>query len=798
MPDKPEDKRIAVVQTCRYGDVCNMLPPLYALHEEGHEIHAYSSLDFCELYEACSYIHVHPIPINYHNLAIPFQQAKADGFTTIVVSQVDANPIPALVQCKNFILEQWARIHPRFLEKWNDLPLVFDKRDTEGEAETVQRLFSTCDSRPIILYNLEGHSSRWDQRRQFEKWMHATLGAAFNLVDISVRLKKVHHLLGVLEKGDLLITIDTLTTHLSYHSKIPTIALSLGSGKDGEIFGWYDSEPRQHWIARLTYRQALTLEGQEEIKAAIYHEFPSVSNILRFHHIVDWFLGNERDNARILNARKTWETLAEKESSYRLVLHELDIENQRTSKDVGDTKPLPFMCDIIDYACEDADDDDVVFWTNSDICLVPETIRELRKKLKNAPCCYSRRIDVQDAKKVRHLDDLALEIPYAGTDLFAFRVSWWVQHRHEFPDMIYAYDTFDAVMRWKILEHNIHAEMRPPVGYHEIHVRGVHMPNHLFDTPGRRHNHELCQQFCEENGYQKAISGLPGPNYHVKKDEEWGAIDAISGRHGEKLFLPFIGEVGWMIMHQMRLVHFTEAKSKIVCCKIGQEALFPSATDFFYDWESPDKESPVGTGKNYEWKDIRAKFPLALPVHTGGLSTHEEFKMISQGHKIPLTPRFKRDLAVDVCIGTRNLPLLPEKNYQHWQKLADTLTEMGLTFAVIGTRDSSYALKHMKYMSGDFGDWDAAIELLQNCNLFVSTDSGSAHLASVVDACPMIIQAVPKPPEETEWGFTTNWGWIRRMKKTASQRIVELGAEFWDDPQVLVSAVQAQFELVTV
>jgi hypothetical protein len=259
-----------------------------------------------------------------------------------------------------------------------------------------------------------------------------------------------------------------------------------------------------------------------------------------------------------------------------------------------------------------------------------------------------------------------------------------------------------------------------------------------------------------------------------------GRLDSAQGKTA--LFLPFLGEVGWLVMWHMRLVEFSTAARKIVCCHRGQECLFPSAAEFFYDWTNPIPDSlRAGTDRvERRWPRICDEFPHATPILAGGLSMEEELITVHIDRKIPITPRTRRGLKVDVCIGTRKREFLPAKNYPHWPRIAEALRAAGLTYAVIGSRESSYDLPGMTCMSADFGDWDAAVELLQNCRLFIGTDSGGAHLASIANGCPMIVQQVPDPHSGTTRCF------IPRMVQTSSHQVVHLPPETWDQPEVMI------------
>ena len=207
------------------------------------------------------------------------------------------------------------------------------------------------------------------------------------------------------------------------------------------------------------------------------------------------------------------------------------------------------------------------------------------------------------------------------------------------------------------------------------------------------------------------------------------------------LFLPHFGEFGHLVMTHLRIVHWHKASRKVVCCRPGQEVLFPSADSFITDYVDPVQDHcKVGSGRSglrgiASYIDLRRRFPELqnlAPIRAGGLTPEEELVAINPAKRIPFKP-IRRGFDVDVVIGTRKRDFCPEKNWPHWQAIADAMTSNGYSFAVIGARTTSIDLQGQVLHSGDY-DTDAAIELLENCRLFIGSDTGSAHLAATVGA----------------------------------------------------------------
>lgn len=208
------------------------------------------------------------------------------------------------------------------------------------------------------------------------------------------------------------------------------------------------------------------------------------------------------------------------------------------------------------------------------------------------------------------------------------------------------------------------------------------------------------------------------------------------------IFKPFTGEFGHEVMSHMRLVHWHRAAEKIVCCPPGHEVLYPSATSFVTDWTNPVPDAGrVSTIAHDvpEWPAIAARFADHVVVEgANGLSPEQQIFAVHPDQCIELSPK-RRGLTADIVFGVRHREFCPERNWDHWQTLAQAAREAGLSFAVIGDRATSFDLDGQIVHSGDF-DTDAAVELLQNCRLYVGTDSGGSHLAATVGARMLVFR----------------------------------------------------------
>ncbi len=206
------------------------------------------------------------------------------------------------------------------------------------------------------------------------------------------------------------------------------------------------------------------------------------------------------------------------------------------------------------------------------------------------------------------------------------------------------------------------------------------------------------------------------------------------------LFLPNAGEFGMRILTQVRMIHWHRASRKVVCCRPGEEVLFPSADEFVRDWDDPLEDARRGgSGPTSRWPKIEARYPDYNLVQTGGLTTVQERMSVNPELRIPFRPRL-RGLKADVVLGIRWRRFAEEKNWHHWQSVSDAIVDAGFTFAVIGRRPTTLDLPGQSHHSSDYADTDAAIELIQNCRLYVGSDTGTSHLAATVGADMLVFR----------------------------------------------------------
>lgn len=254
------------------------------------------------------------------------------------------------------------------------------------------------------------------------------------------------------------------------------------------------------------------------------------------------------------------------------------------------------------------------------------------------------------------------------------------------------------------------------------------------------------------------------------------------------LFAPDLSELGWKIMRHVRFVHSYRCKEKIVCCLPGEEGLYPSATHFFKDYVNtlPDElrgDSTDPTSKRHIAPIVaRASklWPNAVIVETQ-----------AEGTLMPVrfAPRLgpsKLLGSVDVVLGARRRTHIPERNWEHWQWLVDVLCARGLQVGVAGLQDTSWNL------DGVVNAWEhpggptaGCLELLDNCRLYVGTDTGVSHLAALMSV-PIVLFSHPT--------IYLQHKMVDEIRAGTAGRFTDLGVRGWEDHSLLANTISKELD----
>ena len=255
-----------------------------------------------------------------------------------------------------------------------------------------------------------------------------------------------------------------------------------------------------------------------------------------------------------------------------------------------------------------------------------------------------------------------------------------------------------------------------------------------------------------------------------------------------KIFLPYRGEFGWIIMShapQVKACH----DEKAVCCEPGNEALYPGVRDYWYVDRIADERRRYSLHHDADFvgeteKRVRefygAEHEYVVPDHTA----KREYFLPEPHEKVGVT--------CDVVVCPRRRLYGPDKNWEHWAALVERLQYDGYRVFAAGAPDSSYdvpcstAWQYRRHL-------DASIEAIRSARLVVATDNGVAHLA-VLCGTPLALISYRNgrvAPGEAEPGMPY-WGVkMDRYERENHRKVpITLMHNTWDDLDLVVQQVE--------
>ena len=242
-------------------------------------------------------------------------------------------------------------------------------------------------------------------------------------------------------------------------------------------------------------------------------------------HCVERHKQMDKDSERrVLQAQDSWVTLYK--TGQVLPAHVWEYE--RSSEQLGDSRRLPYLKDVLLAGLNGGSRNDFIFWTNDDSILHPRIGEHLLKLLCDKPAVSSFRINfhkgsIPDLDQPAHqllALSRALDPPGdidLGRDLFAFRKDWLREHWHEIPDFFLGELEFDLVMAYLIRKtygvvttkanmDKVISDCEIPKGWvlHEKHNRLWTSRNHEASS-AKAWNRKLATDFYLENDMNSLI-----------------------------------------------------------------------------------------------------------------------------------------------------------------------------------------------------------------------------------------------------------------------------------------------------
>lgn len=197
-----------------------------------------------------------------------------------------------------------------------------------------------------------------------------------------------------------------------------------------------------------------------------------------------------------------------------------------------------------------------------------------------------------------------------------------------------------------------------------------------------------------------------------------------------KAFLPYRGEFGFNVMAHAPQVHAALTPGvDVVFCEPGNEAMYPGAREYLHVSRREDSERRVYNEMDLLMWAMKQSYQL----YGDDVVCVSPDLDARRSYFVP-EPYKRRGITADVVICPRRRDYGSDKNWPHWQALADLLMHESSidTRTVVyaaGAPDSSYDIKcdglawdHKRFL-------DASIEAILSARLVIATDAGLAHLA---------------------------------------------------------------------
>lgn len=222
-----------------------------------------------------------------------------------------------------------------------------------------------------------------------------------------------------------------------------------------------------------------------------------------FHFYTDYEPSEQQARLRQQVAKATWATQFWTEIPIR------DQELPRLWEEEG--RKFPFVLDLFDFACNGKSDRDILIYTNADIAVLSTSALRVAEALQEIEACYSYRLDMHHGSPAVLPDEVVLKsaVGYAGSDLYGFRARWWRKFRKEMPDMIIAFEAWDAVLR-HLIEFSQPAKSvnLPNTHYHWKHGSFWENPLNRYRLKGQKRCLNLASDWLRRHGINPSRHGI--------------------------------------------------------------------------------------------------------------------------------------------------------------------------------------------------------------------------------------------------------------------------------------------------
>lgn len=399
----------------RFGDIIGILPMLHAESLRGSKSVLMVASEFQSVLDGVSYVDKVVYQGHHSEVGKAVDEAKSKGYEPMVLQLIgnreevmkhsfESNRIQPGNSEGSFDREPWRMAGKLQQLDWNNLPLVFDKRDREREATLLAKCGFRAAGRkkPVILLSLGGNTSPFPYADLMRKLL-STL-TKYRVVELP-QAECIYDLLALYEKADLLIANDSAPLHLAQACpKLPVFALTQDKPSYWHGSAW---KPNHYWYCRYHDWPMRAVEMLNEIDDVWGHtNVPesSLSLSLSVWSEYDGVANNHRGGNRLAIGTGT-----------------LGRDSFNTLKE---GKRFPYLKDVLMMAFKKAIKDET--W----IFIERANVKVNMGHVEVNPPFYSYRISKMEyGEQFRPI-----------VDVFCATKAWWKTKFKEIPDLIFGSD----------------------------------------------------------------------------------------------------------------------------------------------------------------------------------------------------------------------------------------------------------------------------------------------------------------------------------------------------------------------
>lgn len=390
----------SIVQLGRIGDLLNILPVAKSISDKTRsKINIIVHKDYAHVLARSSYVN----PVLFDGSIDDVDAAVAQAKGMVLVPQLFSKN-----GLKQITTGSWQREQYKLcgvLDQFNKTPIHLDIRDFDLEQKAFEKVISKHEaSIPIICANFTSYSSPFSSGCEYIRAIEDATGLP--VVDLgTLKVEPYVDLLGLLDRADLVVTVDTSTLHLLQATHTPYIAILNTE--------WRQSVPRRPPVKRFWYNNATKDEVAKLVSKCLRARNWSAAKTV----VVVMDRPDVNDD-RIKEARNQLLAIA-KQNLAEIVL---------CDKWPRVAYNRPYLLDALRAGLDAARSSKraAIIYINDDIQLDPRAIEYVNMKLRYVPVVTGHRREVPGATPVPHM----------GRDLIAVRSDWLASHIERIPDFV--------------------------------------------------------------------------------------------------------------------------------------------------------------------------------------------------------------------------------------------------------------------------------------------------------------------------------------------------------------------------